>query len=150
MRIAAPLIALAMLASCSQGSDRARILRPEQATPVGAAPETRLLVRTTQTISGQPVRIPEAPRELVVSETRVPVGGVLPPHKHRWSRYVYVADGFISVLNLDTGKEHTFGPGSVIAEAVDQWHEGQAVGRHGARLIAFDQVPPGEANIIFK
>jgi hypothetical protein len=34
------------------------------------------------------------------------------------------------------------------AEAVDQWHEGSVVGDEPVRLIIFEILPPGVANVV--
>ncbi len=57
--------------------------------------------------------------------------------------------GAVRVTNLDTGAVQDFKAGQVIVEAVGQWHRGEALGGP-VRLLAFDQTPPGESNMIRK
>ena len=49
-----------------------------------------------------------------------------------------------------TGLVRTFGPGDVVVEPRGQWHEGHVVGDEPVRLIVYDQVPPGQANMELK
>lgn len=116
--------------------------------PAATGAATTPLVRTRTTVTGQPLRVPPAPFELVVNRVEIPAGGTIPAHKHPWSRYVYVEAGAIRVTNHDAGTVSDFAAGQVIVEAIGQWHEGQVLGDVPARLIVFDQVPPGEGNLI--
>lgn len=110
-------------------------------TPVGAFDAT---------VSGQPIVLPQGPAHLVVTQTDLPAGGVIPPHKHPYPRYNYVLAGGVRVTNLDTGVVQEFRAGQVIVEAVGQWHKGEALDGAPARLLAFDQTPPGQTNMVRK
>lgn len=116
-------------------------------TPAAGAVTTPV-VRTGTTVTGQPLRVPPAPFQLVVNRVEIPAGGIIPTHRHPWPRYVYVESGAIRVTNHDAGTVSDFAAGQVIVEAIGQWHEGRATGDGPARLIVFDQVPPGESNLI--
>jgi quercetin dioxygenase-like cupin family protein len=118
------------------------------AGPACAQPATTPIVRTETTTTGQPLRAPPSPFQLVVNRVDLPAGGTIPTHKHPWQRYVYVEAGAIRVVNHDTGTATDFAAGQVIVEAVDQWHEGRVIGDAPARLIVVDQVPPGTSNAI--
>jgi len=109
---------------------------------------TTPIVRAGTTLTGQPLRVPPAPFELVVNRVEIPAGGIIPAHKHPWSRYVYIEAGAIRVTNHDSGTVSDFAAGQVIVEAIGQWHAGLVLGDAPARLIVFDQVPPGESNSI--
>jgi quercetin dioxygenase-like cupin family protein len=111
-------------------------------------PATTPVARTQSTVTGQPLRLPPAPVELVVSRLELPAGATIPAHKHPWQRYAYVEAGAIRVTNHDAGTVSDFTAGQVIVEAVDQWHEGRVTSAGPARLIVFDQVPPGASNTI--
>lgn len=102
------------------------------------------------TVSGQPIILPQGPAHLAVTQTDLPAGGVIPPHKHPYPRYNYVLAGGVKVTNLDTGAVQEFHAGQVIVEAVGQWHRGEALDGKPARLLAFDQTPPGQGNVIRK
>jgi len=110
-------------------------------TPVGAFDAT---------VSGQPIILPQGPAHLSVTQTDLPAGGMIPPHKHPYPRYNYVLIGGVKVTNLDTGAVQEFRAGQVIVEAVGQWHKGEALDGKPARLLAFDQTPPGQGNMIRK
>jgi quercetin dioxygenase-like cupin family protein len=99
------------------------------------------------TVSGQPIILPQGPARLTVTQTDLAAGGLIPPHKHPWPRYNYVLAGAVRVTNLDTGAVQDFKAGEVIVEAVGQWHKGEALGGP-VRLLAFDQAPPGQANMV--
>lgn len=107
-------------------------------TPIGAFDAT---------VSGQPIVLPQGAAHLTVSQTDLAAGGLIPPHKHPWPRYNYVLAGAVRVTNLDTGAVQDFKAGQVIVEAVGQWHKGEALGGP-VRLLAFDQTPPGESNMV--
>lgn len=119
-----------------------------QAPAAAAGAVATPIVRTETTVTGQPLRLPPAPVELVVTRVELPAGGAIPTHKHPWQRYVYVEAGAIRVTNHDAGTISDFAAGQVIVEAVDQWHEGRVTSAGPARLIVVDQVPPGESNLI--
>jgi quercetin dioxygenase-like cupin family protein len=102
------------------------------------------------TVSGQPIVLPQGPAHLAVTQTDLAAGGVIAPHKHPYPRYNYVLAGGVRVTNLDTGAVQEFRAGQVIVEAVCQWHKGEALDGQPARLLAFDQTPPGQGNMIRK
>lgn len=113
-----------------------------------AQPATTPIVRTGTTVTGQPLRAPPSPFQLVVNRVDLPAGGTIPTHRHSWQRYVYVESGAIRVTNHESGTVADFAARQMIVEALDQWHEGRVVGAGPARLIVVDQVPPGASNSI--
>jgi quercetin dioxygenase-like cupin family protein len=117
-----------------------------QSPPSGAA--VTVLDRTTTTATGQDIRLPQGPVEVVVSRTEIPAGGMLPMHKHPWPRYAYVESGRLQVHWERAGITREFGPGDVVVEAIDEWHEGAALGEVPVKLIVLDQVPPGASNVV--
>ena len=118
--------------------------------PAPGGPVTTPLARSATTVSGQPLRLPQGPVEVVVAAAELPPGGRLPAHRHAWSRTVYVERGRVRVKNLDTGAAQEFGPGQVIVEALDQWHEAEVIGPDGLRLIVVDYVPAGQSNMALR
>jgi quercetin dioxygenase-like cupin family protein len=116
----------------------------------GAQPGATVTIagRSTTTVTGQRLAAPADPFESVISVSELPAGGMLPMHKHPWPRYVYVDLGRLSVRYEKTGLVREFGPGEGVVEAIDQWHEGRVIGDAPVRLIVFDQVPPGETNVV--
>ena len=115
-----------------------------------AAPRVNVTIlnRASATVTDQPLGMPPAPWEAVMSATELPPGGVLPMHKHPWPRYAVVERGRLSVTYEAAGLTREFGPGEAVVEAIDQWHEGRVVGSVPVRLIVFDQVPRGATNIV--
>ncbi len=113
-----------------------------------AQPVSTPITRTETTVTGQQLRPPPSPFALTVTRVDLPAGGTIPTHKHPWPRYVYVEAGAIRVTNHDAGTVNDFTAGQVIVEAVDQWHEGRVIGDAPARLIVFDQAPPGAVNSV--
>ena len=107
------------------------------------------IVRTATTISGQPLRLPPGPSEMVATAIDIPAGGATAIHQHPWSRFVYVERGPVRITNHDNGESHDYQTGQVIAEVVAQWHEGRAAAGP-ARLIVIDVVPPGVTNMVMK
>jgi quercetin dioxygenase-like cupin family protein len=114
--------------------------------PAGA--KVTIAGRSATTATGQKLAPPADPFESVISVSELPAGGTLPMHKHPWPRYVYVDRGRLSVSYEESGLVRAFGPGEGIVEAIDQWHEGRVIGDDPVRLIVFDQVPPGQANVV--
>lgn len=114
-----------------------------------AAPFVTPLVRSQQTISGQPLRLPQGAAELVAAAVEIPAGGATSIHQHPWSRFVYVERGTLSVINHDTGESREFAAGQVLPEVIGQWHEGRAPAGP-VRLIVFDLVPPGASNMVMR
>ncbi len=108
------------------------------------------IIKTQQTISGQPLKLPPGPAEMVAISVDIPAGGALAIHQHPWSRFFYVERGTLRVVNHDTGKSQEFKAGQVQAEAIGEWHEGRAVGDGPVRVIVIDLVPPGATNTILK
>lgn len=139
MRPLTTLPLLLLLASCATAE-----VAPV-ATP--AAPQSLELMRTTSTIGGQPIAFPQGPVELRATLTIVGRGGVIPMHRHRWPRYVRIEEGVVRLSFADGRPGRDYGPGDIIVEAIDTWHEGRVVGAVTARLIAYDFTPPGQSNM---
>ncbi|MBP7817950.1 MAG: cupin domain-containing protein [Phenylobacterium sp.] len=105
-------------------------------------------VNTTQ--SGQPILLPQGPVQVTVTETSVPAGGAITPHKHPFPRYAYVLEGALKVTNLDTGTVTMLKAGDFAVEARDQWHSAEPLNGQGAKLLVIDQTPPGQVNMVRK
>jgi quercetin dioxygenase-like cupin family protein len=131
-----------LLAGCADGAPA-----PLAAAP-SPAPVVKVAMRASATITGQPLALPPSPWEAVISTSVLPAGGGLPMHKHPWPRYAFVESGRLEVRYEATGLVRTFGPGDAVVEAVDQWHEGRVVGDEPVRLVVFDQLPPGQTNVV--
>lgn len=105
----------------------------------------KTIVRTTETASGQPIKVPEHP-ELIVSTYEIAPHQTLPLHKHPYARYGYVLSGEITVDVRDGGSHH-YVAGDVIVEVIDQWHSG-STGDLPVKLLVIDQVPEGSPTTI--
>jgi quercetin dioxygenase-like cupin family protein len=110
---------------------------------------TTLILRSGQTISGQPLKLPQGPAEMAAAAIEIAAGGATPIHQHPWSRFVYVEKGPVRVVNHDTGATLDFQAGQVLPEVVGQWHEARALAAP-VRLIVIDIVPPGASNTIMR
>lgn len=110
---------------------------------------TTLIIRSGQTVSNQPLKLPQGPAEMVAAAIEIPAGGATPIHQHPWSRFVYVEKGPVRIVNHDTGATLDFQSGQVLPEVVAQWHEGRALDTP-ARLIVIDVVPPGVNNTVMR
>ncbi|MGE0096309.1 MAG: cupin domain-containing protein [Alphaproteobacteria bacterium] len=105
------------------------------------------VLSTTTTASGQPVTVPANP-QVIVSTYDIPVGAVLPFHKHPFQRYAYVMAGDLSVVNRDTSETYRYKTGDFIVEVLDQWHMGRNEGKTPVKLLVIDQVEPGKPNVV--
>jgi quercetin dioxygenase-like cupin family protein len=109
---------------------------------------TNVIARSATTITGEAVEMPRPAFEVVITAVELPAGGVLPPHKHPWPRYAYVERGRLRVSYEAAGIVREFGRGEAVIEAIDQWHQGEAVGTEPVRIIVIDHVPPGQVNVV--
>ncbi|MCR5877047.1 cupin domain-containing protein [Phenylobacterium sp. J367] len=103
-----------------------------------------------RTLSGQPIALPQGQVVVTFSETVVPAGGAIPPHKHPYPRYAYVVSGRLKVTNLVTGTVSEVSAGQLAVDAIDQWHEAAVVGAEPVRMLVIDQAPPGVQNSVRK
>ena len=123
---------------------------PDAGPPPGTAPVSTPILTTTETMSDQPIALPQGAVALVASRTDIGRNGRIPIHKHLWPRFVFVEKGWIELINHDAGITRAYGPGDVVVEPVGQWHEGRAMGGDPARLIVYDTMPPGKSNVVLK
>lgn len=152
--IAAAFAASVAVAGCTgsadapAGNQASADAAGNQASADAASASSELLVNTTTTMTGQPLRVPPPPVELLVHRVTLPANGSVPRHKHPWSRYVYLQTGALRVTNYDAETVNTFTAGQILVESIDQWHSAMVVGNAPAELIVVDQVPPGQINQI--
>ncbi|HEY8572212.1 cupin domain-containing protein [Phenylobacterium sp.] len=121
------------------------------ATPAAAqapAPVSRQISAQARTMSGQPILLPQGPVQVTYTETVVPPGGALPPHKHPYPRYALVMSGRLKVTNLVTGTVSEVKAGELAIDAIDQWHEAVVLGAEPVRMLVIDQAPPGVVNTV--
>lgn len=112
------------------------------------APVSTPISAQDKTLSGQPIVLPQGRVVVTFTETLVPVGGVLPPHKHPYPRYAYVVSGRLRVTNLVSGTVSEVKAGELAIDAIDQWHEAIVLGAEPVKLMVIDQAPPGVANTV--
>lgn len=116
-----------------------------QVPPVPGKP-----VAIDATLSGQQILAAKGPLRVTITQTVIPAGGSLPPHKHPYPRVVNLLAGRLKIINLDTGQVREAVAGDWMVDAVDQWHDAQVLGDEPARLMTIDQAPPGAAVTILK
>lgn len=153
MRLIVLIAALALIGcdgTIKQAGGRAGAESSVETKPASGVPTVTPILRTGRTISDQPLRLPPGEAEMAAVLVEIPAGASLPIHQHPWSRFFYVERGTLRVVNHDTGASMEFKAGQVQAEALSQWHAGQAVGEGPVRLIVLDLVPPGVNNTIMK
>ena len=130
------LLAAALLGSAAAGASASL-----QAPAPGAA--VTVLGRATTTATGQNIRLPQGEVEVIVSRTEIPVGGVLPMHKHPWPRYAYIESGRLRVHWEQAGLTREFGPGDVVFEPFSgSGSQLIAAERTGRRCRAIEISPP--------
>ena len=116
-------------------------LPPPQVTPV---------TRTNMTVTGQRIVVPKKPDVIVATAVFAPGAG-LPVHKHLYPHYVYVQEGVLTLVNVETNKSTEIPAGSFVAEPVNTWHYGVNNGTGPLTLLVLDQVPHGVTkNMILK
>jgi quercetin dioxygenase-like cupin family protein len=111
---------------------------------------TTAVAQTRTTNVGQQIDVPAHPT-VIVSQTTIAPGARTPTHRHPYSRYVYVLDGTLTVVDEATGKTFEIKSGEFLSEMTDRWHHGENRGDTPVRLVAIDQVPDGvSGNMVMK
>ena len=108
---------------------------PPQVTPV---------TRTNMTITGQRIVVPHKP-DLIVATAVFAPGAGLPVHKHPYPHYVFVLEGTLTLVNVETKKTYEIVTGSFVAEPLNTWHYGVNNGTVPLKVLVIDQVPHGVA-----
>ncbi|HEY4942348.1 MAG TPA: cupin domain-containing protein [Rhizomicrobium sp.] len=136
MKILSVTVSLLLLAGAAHAADA-----PVQVTPV---------TRSNMTITGQRIIVPAKPDVIVAAAVFAP-GARLPVHKHLYPHYVYVTEGTLTVVNVETKKTYEIQAGSFVAEPLNTWHYGVNNGTVPLKVMAIDQVPRGVAkNMVLK
>ncbi|MGZ6006540.1 MAG: cupin domain-containing protein [Rhizomicrobium sp.] len=117
------------------------VARAADAPTVQVTPVTR----TSTTVTGQPIVVPERP-DVIVSIATFPPGARIPEHQHPHPHYVYVLEGVLTVVNTDANKTFDVKAGDFVVEMMDTWHYGINNGPVQVKLLVIDQVPTGAAN----
>jgi len=129
-------------ANASAGGNQAA----EAANASASAPADPVQRRYDQTMSGQPLALPPAGFQLIVTRAEYAYNDRIPCHKHPYPRYVYIQQGNLRVTNHVTHRDYDFGPGDTAVESIDQWHEGLVTSRVPLILVAVEQAPRGDGN----
>lgn len=128
---------LLLMAGAAHAADAPAV----QVTPV---------TRTNMTITGQRIVVPAKP-DVIVATAVFPPGARLPVHKHLYPHYVYVTEGTLTVMNVETKKTYEIAAGSFAAEPMNTWHYGINNGTVPLKVLVIDQVPHGVAkNMVLK
>ncbi len=90
MKIAASLLAALLLRGPAFAADAPKV-------------DIHPIARTSTTVTGQPIVVPQNPN-VVVSIATFPPGARLPEHQHPGPHYVYVLEGVLTVVNTETNK----------------------------------------------
>jgi len=114
------------------------------------AQPTSSAVKFDQTITGQPVILPQGPVAVEVRVSEFPAGFKGPVHKQPYARYAYILSGRLRVHYEDGGVTKEFGQGEAMIEGIDQWHWVEPVGSEGVKVLVIDQTPPGAANVVIR
>ena len=108
------------------------------------------VARTNTTITGQRIVVPSNPDVIVATAIFAP-GARLPVHKHPYPHYVYVSEGTLTVVNLETNMTYQVQAGSFVAEPLNTWHFGINNGTVPVKMVVVDQVPHGvKSNMVLK
>jgi quercetin dioxygenase-like cupin family protein len=105
------------------------------------------LAKTTSTITGQAIVLPQSSPEVTATIYEIPPKTRMPPHRHPHPRYGYMLSGQLRVTNTDTGQVSDFSAGDFVVEALQQWHVGENPGDVPLRLLVIDQAPAGTSNV---
>jgi quercetin dioxygenase-like cupin family protein len=108
------------------------------------------VAHTNMTITGQRIVVPSNP-DVIVATAIFPPGARLPAHKHLYPHYVYVSEGTLTVVNLETNQTYQVQAGSLVAEPLNTWHYGINNGTVPVKMVVVDQVPHGvKSNMVLK
>ena len=111
-----------------------------------ALPSITPIIRTSKTLSGQPLALPSGASEVVATRADFPANAKTNVHRHPFARLVYVEQGRLSVTNFDSGTTTVAAAGEMFVEAIGQWHQGTALDGKPVRLLVIDLVPQGLVN----
>lgn len=123
------------------------------ATPLSAeadAVSVTPLLTTSVTASGQPIVLPQGNVQLIASMYEIPPGAKLPEHEHDSQRYGYLLAGQLRITNTETGESKDYKAGDFIVESRGQWHKAENIGEEPVKILAIDQVKPGESTVVLR
>jgi quercetin dioxygenase-like cupin family protein len=108
------------------------------ATAASAVPpiSARVLMSTSTTWNGEPLRYPAAPPQITALEIEIAPGAETGWHQHPMPSLAYMVEGELEV-RLKDGRSQRLQAGDSFAEVVDTLHNGRNTGGQPARLIVF-------------
>jgi quercetin dioxygenase-like cupin family protein len=110
---------------------------PAYAEQIETAIMSQTLVKSTQSWDGSQLpAYPEGQPEVTILKVTIPVGVVLPFHKHPYINAGVLTKGELTVVSK-AGKKLTMKAGDPIVELVDNWHFGENLGNVPAEIIVF-------------
>ncbi len=123
-------------------------ISPSFAADYDAGVTARVLKKTTVTSNGQKIAYPATDRpEVTAMAVDLAPGAETGWHKHPVPVYAYVISGNLSV-ELEDGRQLSFGAGEAIIEVVDTLHNGINRGTEPVRLAVFYTGAEGEPIVI--
>jgi quercetin dioxygenase-like cupin family protein len=110
---------------------------PVSAGEYNSGVQSKLLLETTTTSNGQPIKYLQAEKpEITAMEVVIAPGAQTGWHKHPVPVYAYVISGSLSV-DIEGSKSTKFNAGDVIIEVVNVRHNGINKGNEPVKLIVF-------------
>ena len=88
--------------------------------------QSEVLLKTTTSWNGAPIRYPQGVAELTSVKVRLEQGAQTPFHCHPVPTFAYMLSGVLEVQAVD-GAHKRFKHGESLAEVIDTWHRGQAI-----------------------
>lgn len=93
------------------------------------------LLRTSNTVTGQPIQYPRTGRpQITMLMVEIPPGKQTGWHIHRMPMSAYILSGTLKV-EFRGGKSATYKSGQAIAEALNTPHNGVNIGRDTVRIL---------------
>lgn len=125
-----------------------QIVSPACATDYNSGVTVRVLKKTSVTGNGQKITYPQTDKaEVTAMIVDLPPGAETGWHKHPVPVYAYVVSGNLSV-DLEDGKQLSFGAGEAVIEVVNTLHNGRNRGSEPVRLVVFYLGAEGTPNVV--
>jgi quercetin dioxygenase-like cupin family protein len=109
---------------------------PTAPLPAHVSPETRMVLSTSNTVTGEPIRYPSgAPAQITTVEITLEPGQQTGWHTHPVPLVAYVLEGELTV-DYGTKGQRTYLKGDGFAEAMNEVHNGRNIGHNPVRILA--------------
>jgi len=112
------------------------VISPAHALEDIGAVRVEPLLRTTTSWDGAPLRYPQGQAEITGLVVTIAPGGETGWHRHPVPSFGMLLSGELEIT-LRSGQVKRVRAGEALAEVVDTWHNGRAVGPEPARLVVF-------------